>query len=637
MSVDEKYLKQILNSKDNLQIQDPIKNILKTEHTQGENESSFRLLQNQNTKKLQHRNLQQHQQKINKQSTKQRQSNKTPIKVNYNVKQQVKKFQNIQPQQQQIKNNQEDHFLGQNLKIQDFLILNVIGHGAYAQVRLAKSVINNQIYALKIYDKRMIKDDERIKNINKEIQILQMIKHPNIYDYYGKIENRDSINLILEYMGEQDLQNYLESRSPTEFQVKRIFFQIAKGLEYLHRKNIVHRDIKLENIMIQSQNQGENLVQNLTQSQNNLQIKIIDFGFGTQIIANQSYQLRIWCGTPKYMAPELVNRQSYNGPPVDVWAYGVMLSLDVSPIKKTPISLIQDAHILNVDQNPKEQQKIQKSALKIDKSEIQQKNFNFDVNKLFKRYHNDSEIAIENSKKLKENLENYFIENHSNFSKNINNSQNITYLQQQQLTSKIEKAFLTQITPNQYSQSMNSSMTQENLINNNISYNFKSNQQNFRLPKNIDFSTLTKEKNQKSTKSFDFFQNQSSNFQEQKGNEQENENKSYNQIQNINQYKKIFILQDNGYNKQSEKIFEFQFLYKQKFDEEYKQKNWDNKMKKLFENLKSECRYFFDISKTQEINLFLINENPIENLDLIPQNCNILFIYLTKYQKGFMI
>jgi serine/threonine protein kinase len=82
---------------------------------------------------------------------------------------------------------------------------------------------------------------------------------------------------------------------------------VISGLHYCHARNIAHRDIKLENLLLDSKGN----------------IKIIDFGFST-CIPNER-KIKMFCGTPSYMAPEIVNKKEYSGPPADVWALGVLL------------------------------------------------------------------------------------------------------------------------------------------------------------------------------------------------------------------------------------------------------------------------------------------------------------------------
>lgn len=89
---------------------------------------------------------------------------------------------------------------------------------------------------------------------------------------------------------------------------RRFFKQIADAFDYLHSKGIAHRDIKLDNILIEDKTN---------------MIKIIDFGFAA--FCSSSQKLRIFCGTPSYMAPELVKKHEYDGRQVDMWALGVLL------------------------------------------------------------------------------------------------------------------------------------------------------------------------------------------------------------------------------------------------------------------------------------------------------------------------
>ena len=114
----------------------------------------------------------------------------------------------------------------------------------------------------------------------------------------------------MEFIGTTSLNNYIKSKSEKSLideEVRFIFKQVCQAVNYCHSKNIVHRDIKMENILIDEQRQ----------------IKLIDFGFSVQISLDN--KLNIYCGTPSYMAPEIHSRKDYYGPPVDVWALGVML------------------------------------------------------------------------------------------------------------------------------------------------------------------------------------------------------------------------------------------------------------------------------------------------------------------------
>ncbi len=114
----------------------------------------------------------------------------------------------------------------------------------------------------------------------------------------------------MEYVGGGSLHGYLKSkplRRLEEWDAKRLFKQIVEGISYCHQRCITHRDIKLENLLLDEENN----------------IKIIDYGFST-CVPNEK-KIKIFCGTPSYMAPEIVQKTEYCGPPADVWALGVLL------------------------------------------------------------------------------------------------------------------------------------------------------------------------------------------------------------------------------------------------------------------------------------------------------------------------
>jgi serine/threonine protein kinase len=140
--------------------------------------------------------------------------------------------------------------------------------------------------------------------------LMEKMKHPNIVKLYEIIDTTKYVILVMEYVGGGSLHGYLKARSNRrldEKEAKRVFKQILEGIKYCHSRCITHRDIKLENILLDDNNN----------------IKIIDFGFSTCIPNDK--KIKIFCGTPSYMAPEIVQKLEYTGPPADIWALGVLL------------------------------------------------------------------------------------------------------------------------------------------------------------------------------------------------------------------------------------------------------------------------------------------------------------------------
>ena len=130
------------------------------------------------------------------------------------------------------------------------------------------------------------------------------------------IETQKQICIITDYIGGISLNQYVKTQCANriikESTCRKFFKQIVEGFDYLHQKGIAHRDIKLDNILIE---------------ENTKMIKIIDFGFACFIRepSGQRQRHKIFCGTPSYMCPEIVRKHEYDGQCVDLWALGVLL------------------------------------------------------------------------------------------------------------------------------------------------------------------------------------------------------------------------------------------------------------------------------------------------------------------------
>ncbi|CAK66434.1 unnamed protein product (macronuclear) [Paramecium tetraurelia] len=184
-----------------------------------------------------------------------------------------------------------------------------IGQGAYASVRVAIQIETDTKVAIKIYEKTKIKDLQRRKGVRREIEILEKLDHPNIVKILDTVESNNHVNIILEYVSGSSLHHLVRKQPERRLEediAKGIFKQILDAIQYCHSKNIAHRDIKLENILLEG-----------------LTPKLIDFGFSTSFPIDK--KVKMFCGTPSYMAPEIVTRQEYRGDKSDVWALGVVL------------------------------------------------------------------------------------------------------------------------------------------------------------------------------------------------------------------------------------------------------------------------------------------------------------------------
>mgnify|MGYP002624591045 CR=1 FL=1 len=196
-----------------------------------------------------------------------------------------------------------------NGKIDDYLITKELGKGSYATVKLAIHKNNKNKYAIKIYSRESLLDPQKRNTIKNEINILKQLDNVNVMKLYEDINTPKFLYLVMEYINGISLLETIKKDKNHYFEEKRaikIFIQIVKGISYCQSKNICHRDIKLENILL---------------IENDI-VKIIDFGFAVK--ANKETYQKLFCGTPSYMAPEIVNKEKYIAQYSDLWSLGVL-------------------------------------------------------------------------------------------------------------------------------------------------------------------------------------------------------------------------------------------------------------------------------------------------------------------------
>ena len=196
-----------------------------------------------------------------------------------------------------------------NKKIENYLITKELGKGSCAVVKLATHKITKEKFAIKIYTKEFLLDPQKRNVVKNEINILKQLDNEYIMKLYEEIDTPDYLYLVLEYINGISLIDILKNEKngflPGK-RAKKLMIQIIKGIIYLHSKNICHRDIKLENILVMK----------------NDVIKIIDFGFAVK--CHKDIYQKLFCGTPSYMPPELLNREKYIPYYCDVWSLGVL-------------------------------------------------------------------------------------------------------------------------------------------------------------------------------------------------------------------------------------------------------------------------------------------------------------------------
>ncbi|CAG8617922.1 12006_t:CDS:10 [Funneliformis caledonium] len=192
-----------------------------------------------------------------------------------------------------------------------YLLLQTLGEGEFGKVKLGMHVDTGEEVAIKLIRKESVDTPSRLTKIEREIGVLRGVMHPNIVKLYDVFETDRYIGIIMEYASGGELFDHiLAHRYLKERDACRLFAQLISGVNYLHQKNIVHRDLKLENLLLDR----------------NRNIIITDFGFANQFNGAHDDLMATSCGSPCYAAPELVISEGlYVGSAVDIWSCGVIL------------------------------------------------------------------------------------------------------------------------------------------------------------------------------------------------------------------------------------------------------------------------------------------------------------------------
>ncbi|XP_069969753.1 serine/threonine-protein kinase SIK1 [Penaeus vannamei] len=193
------------------------------------------------------------------------------------------------------------------VKVGFYDIEKTIGKGNFAVVKLARHRITKTEVAIKIIDKSQL-DATNLQKVHREVKVLKTLDHPHIIKLYQVMESKNMIYLVSEYASNGEMFDYIARYGRmTEPMARRKFWQILSAVEYCHNRNIVHRDLKAENLLLDV----------------NMNMKIADWGFSNYF--SPADTLNTWCGSPPYAAPEVFEGKKYIGPEIDIWSLGVVL------------------------------------------------------------------------------------------------------------------------------------------------------------------------------------------------------------------------------------------------------------------------------------------------------------------------
>ena len=192
-----------------------------------------------------------------------------------------------------------------------------LGEGTFGKVKYAINTETNEAVAIKVLDKEKIQKQNMGNQIKKEISIMKMVKHTYIVGMIEVLASKTKIFIVLELVTGGELFDKIVSVGKlSEEQALFYFTQLVDGVEYCHKNGVCHRDLKPENLLLDE----------------NGNLKISDFGLSSLYVGDaegdgtsRTEILHTTCGTPNYVAPEVLADQGYDGKKADVWSIGVIL------------------------------------------------------------------------------------------------------------------------------------------------------------------------------------------------------------------------------------------------------------------------------------------------------------------------
>ncbi|MBA0746293.1 hypothetical protein Gogos_008827 [Gossypium gossypioides] len=186
----------------------------------------------------------------------------------------------------------------------------LLGQGNFAKVYYARNIKTSQSVAVKVIDKEKVLKVGMMDQTKREISVMSLVKHPNILELYEVMASKNKIYFVMEYAKGGELFKKVSKGKLREDMARKYFQQLISAVDFCHSRGVYHRDLKPENLLL-----DENGI-----------LKVSDFGLSA--LAESKHQdglLHTSCGTPAYVAPEVINRKGYDGAKADIWSCGVIL------------------------------------------------------------------------------------------------------------------------------------------------------------------------------------------------------------------------------------------------------------------------------------------------------------------------
>ncbi|KAM6544120.1 hypothetical protein CsatB_008567 [Cannabis sativa] len=186
----------------------------------------------------------------------------------------------------------------------------LLGKGTFAKVYYGKEMASGESVAIKVIKKEQVKREGMMDQIQREISVMRMVRHPNVVQLREVMATKTKIFFVMEYVRGGELFAKVARGKLREDQARRYFQQLISAVDFCHSRGVSHRDLKPENLLLDD----------------NGDLKISDFGLSAlpEQLRNDGL-LHTQCGTPAYVAPEVLRKKGYDGPKADIWSCGVVL------------------------------------------------------------------------------------------------------------------------------------------------------------------------------------------------------------------------------------------------------------------------------------------------------------------------
>ncbi|KAL1809774.1 hypothetical protein ACET3Z_026764 [Daucus carota] len=204
-----------------------------------------------------------------------------------------------------------DHKNGsRNIIFHKYEMGRLLGQGTFAKVYYGRNIDTSENVAIKVINKDQVKKEGMMDQIQREISVMRLVRHPNVVELKEVLATKQKIFFIMEYIKGGELFARVAKGRLKEDVAKKYFQQLISAVDYCHSRGVYHRDLKPENLLLDE----------------NGDLKVSDFGLSAlpEQLRNDGL-LHTQCGTPAYVAPEVLRRKGYDGAKADIWSCGVIL------------------------------------------------------------------------------------------------------------------------------------------------------------------------------------------------------------------------------------------------------------------------------------------------------------------------